>query len=52
MTREQMNRDAEELYRIMDETVGRETKIYALAVILWHILDHLRREKERANERN
>lgn len=52
MTKEQMNRDAEELHRIMERTVGKETKIYALAVILWHILDHLRREKERSNERD
>lgn len=43
MTKFQLNRDAEELYRIMDETAGREPKLYALAVVLWHILCEIRR---------
>ena len=36
MNRYQLNKDAEEVHRIMEKTDNRE--IYALAVILWHIL--------------
>lgn len=44
MTREQMNKDGHELQRIMSETCHKEPKIYALAVILWHILCHIERQ--------
>ena len=42
----QLTRDAEEVNRIMEETVFKEPKIYALAVIIWHILNWMRRHDE------
>lgn len=43
----QLTRDAEEISRIMDETVFKQPKLYAMAVIIWHILNWMKRHDER-----
>lgn len=42
----QLTRDAEEISRIMEETVNKQPKLYAMAVIIWHILNWIRRHDE------
>lgn len=48
----QLTRDAIEVNRIMEETVFKEPKIYALAVIIWHILNWMRRHDDRERHDN
>lgn len=46
MNRYQLNRDAEEIDRIMSESVYKEPRLYAMAVIIWHILNWIRRHDD------
>ena len=39
----QLTEDAKEINRIMKETVFKQPKIYALSVIIWHMLNWMRR---------
>lgn len=38
MNRQQLNEDAKELHKIMNDPDYWGTKIYVLAVVLWHVL--------------
>lgn len=45
MNKFQMTRDLNEAERIMEESVYRQPRIYALAVLVWHILLYIKRKE-------
>lgn len=45
MNKFQMTRDLKEVERIMEESVYKQPKIYALAVLVWHILLYIKRKE-------